>query len=247
MADEATFATLERSLKSDTRKGVKRALEQTRKRLEGLRAERDRIENLYSYEAELAQGRVVVGLDEVGRGPLAGPLTVGAVVLDPDAEHIAGINDSKQIPEVKRAEIAREIKSKCLAYAIVHIQPAEIDECGMTVCLKKAFSQAVAKIEEKGIIPEVILLDGNPLRLDPREVNVIKGDAKCASISCASIIAKVERDELMAAYDKDYPGYGFASSKGYGSEAHRLAIAEHGLTPIHRRSFCTNFLQETLF
>jgi ribonuclease HII len=168
-------------------------------------------------------------------------------VLDPNAERIEGINDSKQIPEPKRAEIAREVKRLCRAYAIVHIQPAEIDERGMTACLRKAFLQAVVKIEEQGIVPEVILLDGNPLHLDPREVNVVKGDGKCASIACASIVAKVERDGLMVAYDEDYPGYGFATSKGYGSEAHRLAIAEKGLTPIHRRSFCTNFLQETLF
>lgn len=134
-----------------------------------------------------------------------------------------------------------------MAWAIVNIEPSEIDECGMTACLRKAFRQAVAEIEAQGIEPEVILLDGNPLHLDPREKNVVHGDALCASISAASLIAKVSRDALMVSYDEDYPGYDFASSKGYGSARHRQAIAEKGLTPIHRVSFCQNFLQESLF
>lgn len=113
--------------------------------------------------------------------------------------------------------------------------------------LRKAFRQAVAEIEAQGIEPEVILLDGNPLHLDPREMNVVHGDARCASISAASLIAKVSRDALMVSYEKEYPGYDFASSKGYGSARHRQAIAEKGLTPIHRVSFCQNFLQESLF
>ena len=117
----------------------------------------------------------------------------------------------------------------------------------MTACLKKAFKQAIAEIESQGVHADVVLLDGNPLHIDPREINVVKGDAKCASISAASVIAKVERDQLMREYDKRYPGYDFASSKGYGSARHRQAIAEMGVTPIHRVSFCGNFLQESLF
>lgn len=183
----------------------------------------------------------------MGRGPLAGPLTVGAVVLRKDAPPIEGLNDSKQVPEAHRLALAETIKERALAWAIVDIEPSEIDECGMTACLRKAFRQAVAEIEAQGIEPEVILLDGNPLHLDPREMNVVHGDARCASISAASLIAKVSRDALMVSYEKEYPGYDFASSKGYGSARHRQAIAEKGLTPIHRVSFCQNFLQESLF
>ena len=113
--------------------------------------------------------------------------------------------------------------------------------------MRSAFTQSIANIESQGVKPEVVLLDGNPLHLDPREINVVHGDARCASIAAASLIAKVSRDALMVAYDDQYPGYDFASSKGYGSARHRAAIQEHGLTPIHRVSFCQNFLQESLF
>ena len=168
-------------------------------------------------------------------------------MLRKDALPIEGLNDSKQVPEAHRLALAETIKERALAWAIVDIEPSEIDECGMTACLRKAFRQAVAEIEAQGIEPEVILLDGNPLHLDPREMNVVHGDARCASISAASLIAKVSRDALMVSYEKEYPGYDFASSKGYGSARHRQAIAEKGLTPIHRVSFCQNFLQESLF
>ena len=220
-ASAEEYAVLERSLCADTRKGVQNALAVAKRRL----------------AAE----------HEVGRGPLAGPLTVGAVVLRKDAPPIEGLNDSKQVPEAHRLALAETIKERALAWAIVDIEPSEIDECGMTACLRKAFRRAVAEIEAQGIEPEVILLDGNPLHLDPREMNVVHGDARCASISAASLIAKVSRDALMVSYEKEYPGYDFASSKGYGSARHRQAIAEKGLTPIHRVSFCQNFLQESLF
>jgi ribonuclease HII len=246
-ADAEEFEVLERSLRGDVRKGVQNALAQTRKRLQAEAAERERLSGLYSFQEELAQGGLAVGLDEVGRGPLAGPLTVGAVVLNPAAAPIEGLNDSKQIAEEHRPEVAARAKQAALAYATVNIQPDEIDREGMTACLRKAFSQAIAAIEAQGVVPDVVLLDGNPLRIDPREINVIKGDARCAAIAAASVIAKVERDALMVEYDKRYPGYDFASAKGYGSAHHIAAIQEKGLTPIHRASFCGNFLQETLF
>lgn len=241
------FAVLERSLCADTRKGVQNALAVTRRRLAAQQLERQRVDQLYSYQRQISNGALVVGLDEVGRGPLAGPLTVGAVVLREEAPHIEGLNDSKQVPESHRPALAEEVKKCALAWAIVNIEPAEIDECGMTACLRKAFRQALAEIEAQGVKPEVVLLDGNPLHLDPREVNVVHGDARCASIAAASLIAKVSRDALMVSYEDEYPGYDFASSKGYGSARHRQAIAEKGLTPIHRVSFCQNFLQESLF
>lgn len=245
--DAEEFAVLERSLEADTRKGVQQALTSTRHRLAAENAERTRIENLFSYERSLTGGVCTVGLDEVGRGPLAGPLTVAGVVFPDSVDYLYGLNDSKQVPEHKRAGIAQEIKDKARAWALYSVEPADIDEYGMTACLRKAFSEVVKRIEQQGVIPEVILLDGNPLHFDPRERNVVKGDAKCASIAAASLVAKVSRDALMVEYDRMYPGYDFASSKGYGSAAHRRAIEENGLSPIHRRSFCSNFLQERLF
>lgn len=241
------YIILERSLCADTRKGVQQALASTRRRLDAEEAEQVRLSGLYEYQRELAQGKLVVGLDEVGRGPLAGPLTVGAVVLDENAPYIPGLNDSKQVPEDRRRALAETIKHTARAWSVVHVEPAVIDTKGISTCLREAFQEAVARIEVQGISPEVILLDGNPLRLDDREINVVHGDARCASIAAASLIAKVARDALMVAYDADYPGYDFASSKGYGSEKHRAAIARMGLTPLHRVSFCQNFLQESLF
>lgn len=245
-ADREQYDVLFRTLQDDPRKGVQTALKQAAARLDAQDAEAERIASLYSFQAEIAQGRVLVGLDEVGRGPLAGPLTIGAVVL-PDNPQIQGLNDSKQLTPAAREALAPQIKELAVAYSIQHIWPAEIDELGMSAALRLGFSRAVADIESQGIKPDVVLLDGNPLHFDSREVNVVKGDARCASISAASIIAKVERDNMMVAYDAEYPGYGFASSKGYGSAAHIEAIKERGVTPIHRISFCGNFLQESLF
>ncbi len=246
-ASAEEFAVLERSLCADTRKGVQAALEATRRRLAAEEAEQKRVSSLYEYQEKISGGKLVLGLDEVGRGPLAGPLTVGAVVLRPDAPQIVGLNDSKQVPEHHRAPLAQTVKERALAWAIVDIAPSEIDEQGMTACLRKAFRQAIAEVEDQGVSPEVVLLDGNPLHLDPRETNVVHGDARCASIAAASLIAKVSRDALMVSYDEVYPGYDFASSKGYGSARHREAIVAKGLTPIHRVSFCQGLLQQSLF
>ena len=249
-ADRDGLAVLERSLAADTRKGVQRALAAARKRLDAAEAEAARMQGLYDFERTLAAERgaqLVVGLDEVGRGPLAGPVAVGAVVLPPDAEPIAGLNDSKQVRPEDRPAIAAQVKAQALAWSVQYMQPGEIDAAGMTAVLKLAFKRAVAAIEAAGVAPEVILLDGNPLRLDPREVNVVKGDGRCASIAAASIIAKVERDALMEQLDDEFPGYGFASNKGYASAAHIEAIQRLGLSPMHRASFCTAFTQATLF
>ena len=210
-ADAREFAVLERALVADTRKGVRDAVEVARRRIEAEQAERERLASLYAFERALAEGRgagVVVGLDEVGRGPLAGPLAVGAVALP--------------------------------------LEP-DIDAAGMTASLVTAFRRAVAHIEAAGVRPDVVLLDGNPLRLDDREVNVVKGDCRCASIAAASIVAKVERDALMCRYAEDYPEYGFDACKGYASPAHIEAIKRFGLTPLHRATFCTAFTQPTLF
>ena len=246
-ASAAELPALEADLADDPRKGVQKALEAAKRRIEREEQERARLEELYAFERELAGGKVIVGLDEVGRGPLAGPLSVGAVVLDPNAALLDGLNDSKQIPEAKRGPLADAVKRSARAYAVVHIPPQDIDEFGIMACLKHAFSEAIAQVESQGVEVGVVLLDGNPLGIDPREINVVKGDARCASIAAASVIAKVERDGMMVEYDAQYPGYDFASSKGYGSARHREAIAQHGLTPIHRVSYCSSFFQPTLF
>lgn len=248
-ADEAQFAVLERSLVADTRKGVRSAIEVARRRLQAEREEAERLQGLYDFQAALAAergGSVVLGLDEVGRGPLAGPLAVGGVVL-PAQPLIAGLNDSKQVKPEDREVIAAQVREKAVAWTVQYVQPAEIDRQGMTASLRQAFRAAIADIESQGVAVDVVLLDGNPLHLDEREVNVVKGDGKCAAIAAASLVAKVARDHLMEEYALQYPGYGFEGNKGYGSPEHMEALRTRGLTPLHRRSFCTAFTQETLF
>ncbi|MDO4502949.1 MAG: ribonuclease HII [Coriobacteriia bacterium] len=248
-ADAEQLAALERTLAADERKGVVSALAAARKRVAAQAAEEERLAGMYRFQQELAAergGSVVLGLDEVGRGPLAGPLAIGGVVL-PAEPLIAGLNDSKKVAPKDREAIAAQVKEHAVAWTIQYIQPEEIDSAGMTACLRKAFVQAIADIESQGVVPDVVLLDGNPLHLDPREVNVIKGDGKCAAIAAASIVAKVDRDALMCQLAQEYPQYGFDGNKGYGSAAHMDAIREFGLSPVHRRSFCTSITQPTLF
>lgn len=248
-ADEREFAAIERSLAADTRAGVRRALATARRRLDAERAERERLDGLYDVQEEIARergGGLVVGVDEVGRGPVAGPLAAGAVVLPPEPR-IAGLNDSKQVPPAERERIAAEIKRVALAWAVAYVEPAAIDAHGMTASLRTAFRAAIDEVEKAAGPVGVVLVDGNPIHCDPREVCIVKGDATCASIAAASIVAKVERDALMVRLDGEYPGYGFASNKGYASEDHIEAIRERGLSPVHRVSFCTRFTQQTLF
>ncbi|HIY83975.1 ribonuclease HII [Rubneribacter sp.] len=249
-ADEDAFEVLERSLVADTRKGVRDAVEAARRRLEAEAAERARLEGLYAFEHDLAAshgGRSIAGLDEAGRGPLAGPLAVGAVIL-PAEPRIEGLDDSKRLAPAERERVAERVKEQAVAWAVEYVEACDIDACGMAASLVTAFRRALARVEEAaGIAVDVVLVDGNPLRMDAREVNVVKGDARCASIAAASIVAKVERDAVMLRYAEEYPEYGFDSCKGYASPAHIEAIRRHGLTPIHRASFCTAFTQPTLF
>ena len=225
-ADAAAFAVLERSLVADTRKGVRAAVEVARRRLEAEAAEEARLAGMYAFERELA--------------------AVGGVGLDAD-DPIAGLNDSKQVRPEDREAIAGEVRRRARAWTVQYVEPADIDRVGMTAALRRAFAAAIAEVEAQGVAVDVVLLDGNPLHLDPREVNVVKGDGKCASIAAASLVAKVARDHVMEAYAEQYPGYGFESNKGYGSEGHMAAIRERGLCPIHRRSFCSFAAQESLF
>ena len=247
-ASREEFEAICEGLAADIRRGVQSALRAAEKRIAAEDAEAARIESLYRGQRERSCGaNIVMGLDEVGRGPVAGPLTVAAVIL-PDEPRIQGLNDSKKIDESKRDAIAESIKETATAWAIVDIQPATIEEIGMAAALRKAFSEAIRTLEQRsGIRADAVLIDGNPLHIDPREITVVKGDATCACISAASIIAKCHRDQHMRELAQRYPGYQWEQNKGYASEAHIEAIRKLGLTPEHRRSFCVNFFQQTIF
>lgn len=228
----------------DPRTQVKKACERAQRRYDREMAERGRVDGMYELMRELGGEGVVVGVDEVGRGSVAGPLTVCAVCL-PDTPRIWGLNDSKKLTPAKREALAVQISDAARAIGICHIAPERIDEIGMARALREAVAGAVA---DTGLTPDCVLMDGNPLGAVPNERDVVKGDAKIACIAAASIVAKVTRDEMMVEYASEYPAYHLAESKGYASAEHIAAIKEHGLSPIHRVSFCGNFLEtERLF
>ena len=192
--------------------------------------------DLYTYEAALrTEGYTTIcGIDEAGRGPLAGPVCAGACIL-PAGLVIEGLNDSKKLSEKRREALYEEITAKALAWAVCLADEKTIDEINI---LQATYVAMRGAVEGLSLRPELCLVDGNRdpgLGLPTR--TVIKGDASCASVAAASILAKVTRDRLMVEYDKQYPGYGFAVHKGYGTKAHYAAVAALGLCPIHRRSF----------
>ncbi|MBE6469504.1 MAG: ribonuclease HII [Coriobacteriaceae bacterium] len=223
----------------DPRVQVRRACDRALRRRERELAERERVLGLYERMRELGGEGVVVGVDEVGRGSVAGPLTVCAVSLPADPP-VWGINDSKQLSPARRAVLAAQIAEAADAIGICHIPPERIDAIGMAAALREAVAGAVA---DTGLEPDCVLMDGNPLGAVPNERDVVHGDATVAAIAAASIVAKVTRDELMVELDAEYPGYHLAQSKGYASPEHIAAIRERGLTPVHRVSFCGNFLE----
>lgn len=225
--------------RDDPRAQVRKACERARRRLDRERAERERVVGMYARMRELGGAGVVVGVDEVGRGSVAGPLTVCAVCL-PDEPRIWGVNDSKQLSPARREMLAVRIAETARAIGICHIPPERIDAIGMARSLREAVAGAVA---DTGLAPDCVLMDGNPLGAVPNERDVVHGDATVACIAAASIVAKVTRDELMVELDAEYPGYHLARSKGYASPEHIQAIRERGLTPVHRVSFCGNFLE----
>lgn len=193
---------------------------------------------------EIGGSGVIVGLDEVGRGSLAGPLTVCAVAL-PDEPQIIGLDDSKKLSPRRREELAAQVREQALAVGVAHVQPEEIDACGMAASLRVAMLRA---LHDTGLEPDAVLVDGNPLHLHPAEVNVVKGDGKVACIAAASIVAKVTRDALMVELAGEYPAYGFDANKGYGTAGHIAAIRAQGPCAVHRQSFLGNILaqQQTL-
>jgi len=181
---------------------------------------------------------LIAGIDEAGRGPLAGPVVAAACILDPQ-KPVLGLDDSKKLSAKKRDLLFDEVKEKALAYAVCRVEADVIDEINILEATKRAMRTCVVELTLKGFAPEVLLIDA--VKLQGTDVPVvepiIKGDAKSNSIAAASILAKVTRDRIMEEYDSVYDGYGFAGHKGYGTAAHYAAIREHGMTPIHRRSF----------
>lgn len=217
----------------------KKSREREIKRLQKLEAERERTRKLQVYEKQYASFGYVCGVDEVGRGPLAGPVVAGAVILPPDCE-ILYINDSKKLSEKKREELYPVIMEQALAVGIGMVSPQRIDEINILQATYEAMREAIHNL---AVTPDILLNDAVTIPdVSIRQVPIIKGDAKSISIGAASIIAKVTRDRLMAEYDGIMPEYGFASNKGYGTAAHIEALRQYGATPIHRRSFITKFV-----
>ena len=210
--------------------------------LKGEKLEKEllRLEEMKAYEKENARYELICGIDEAGRGPLAGPVAAGAVILPKDCL-ILYLNDSKKLSEKRREELFLEIKEKALAWSVGIATPQRIDEINILQATYEAMREAVGRLCVK---PDILLNDAVTIPgLPMRQVPIIKGDAKSASIAAASIIAKVTRDRMMVQYDSVFPGYGFEANKGYGAAAHIDALKRLGPTPIHRRSFIKNFME----
>ena len=194
------------------------------------------------YENQLREKgyRYIAGLDEAGRGPLAGPVVAGAVILPPDTELvIPGVDDSKKLSGLRRGKLLEEIKEKAIAWAVGIVDVEKIDQINILQATKKAMKQAVEGLQTS---PEILLIDAVELaQVSLPQQPLIHGDALSVSIAAASIVAKETRDALMIALDSLYPEYGFASNKGYGSAQHIAALRKYGPCPIHRRTFIKNF------
>ena len=217
----------------------KREEEKRRKQQEKLAKELERTRAMSVYEEEYRAYSYICGIDEVGRGPLAGPVVAGAVILPKD-NPILYLNDSKKLSEKKREMLYDEIMEHAVATGIGIVGPARIDEINILQATYEAMRMAIANL---GVKPDLLLNDAVTIpEVDIRQVPIIKGDAKSVSIAAASIIAKVTRDRLMVEYDKVLPGYDFASNKGYGTKAHREGLKKLGPTPIHRATFIKNFV-----
>ncbi|MGN0170639.1 MAG: ribonuclease HII [Lachnospiraceae bacterium] len=224
----------------DPRAGVRALLEKEHRKLQKLEQELQRVEALCTYEKKYGEYTSICGIDEVGRGPLAGPVVAGAVILPKDCR-ILYINDSKKLSYEKREELYAEIMEKALATGIGIVGPERIDEINILQATYEAMRQA---IENLAIKPDILLNDAVTIPgVEIRQIPIIKGDAKCISIGAASIIAKVTRDHMMEEYAKSMPEYGFDSNKGYGSAQHIQALKQYGPTPIHRKSFIGHFVE----
>lgn len=238
-ASQEMLSELYAAYESDSRAGVQNLISKYKKQEEKLKEERARLEMMHAYEFQYKDCTYICGIDEAGRGPLAGPVVAGAVILPKDCE-ILYLNDSKKLSAKKRDLLYDEIMEKAIATGIGMASPARIDEINILQATYEAMREAIANL---GIRPDVLLNDAVTIpQVEIPQVPIIKGDAKSVSIAAASILAKVTRDRLMMEYDKLMPEYGFAGNKGYGSATHIEAIRKIGPSPIHRASFIKNFV-----
>ncbi|MEG3268622.1 ribonuclease HII [Streptococcus suis] len=222
-------------LSQDERAGVQTAIKKRRKELEKEAAEDARLEAMLFYEKALYENGVefIAGIDEVGRGPLAGPVVVAAVIL-PKGCKIGYLNDSKKIPKSKHEAIYQEVMERAVAVGVGIKDAAVIDEVNIYEATKLAMLEALGQLSQE---PEHLLIDAMKLDTPIPQTSIIKGDAKSLSIAAASIVAKVTRDKMMADYDKEFAGYGFAKNAGYGTAEHLEGLNKLGITPIHRKTF----------
>lgn len=223
----------------DGRAGVRSLVDKAKKQLLAYEKELARTEQMKKYEKQYSEYDFICGIDEVGRGPLAGPVVASAVILPKDCG-LLYLNDSKQLSEKKREELYEKIMEQAVAVGIGYNSPERIDEINILQATYEAMREAVHGL---CVVPDLLLNDAVTIPgLDMRQIPIIKGDAKSISIAAASIVAKVTRDRLMVQYDEVFPGYGFASNKGYGAESHIEALKTLGPCPIHRKTFIKNFV-----
>ena len=222
-------------IQQDERKGVQHLIHKWYKRMEHERLLQEKFNEMIVYENKWrAKGyEYIAGVDEVGRGPLAGPVMAAAVILPKDF-FLAGIDDSKKLSEAKRFEYAEIIKREAIAVSVAEVEAGEIDTINIYEATKRAMKAAIVSLRSK---PDVLLIDAMKLETPYASESIIKGDAKSVSIAAASIVAKVARDSFMIEISKDFPEYGFQHNMGYGTKEHILAIQKHGITPYHRKSF----------
>ncbi len=224
---------------NDERAAVKALTAKARKMMDQYAAERARLEDMRVYEHEYEAFGPVCGIDEAGRGPLAGPVVAAAVILPKDCE-ILWLNDSKKLTPARRDALYDEIMEKALSVGVGIVGPARIDEVNILNADYEAMCEALGQLR---VIPATLLNDAVTIpQVRIRQVPIIKGDAKSLSIAAASVIAKVTRDRIMVEYDDLFPEYGFAAHKGYGSAAHIAALKKYGPCQIHRRSFIGHFV-----
>lgn len=237
---EELYLKVAQTLSEDKRKNVNSMGKSLQKQVESYKSEVLRVESLYNFDKNYGY-KLVAGVDEVGRGPLAGPIVSAAVILDLNTvDFILHINDSKKLTPSLREELSQIIKEKALAYSIAVLDNEEIDKRGIGFCNNEVFKLAIDRLKVK---PELVLSDGYAIKgFALKNEFVIKGDTKSASIACASILAKVYRDNMMKEYSNAYSEYGFEHNVGYGSKDHVDAIKKYGITKIHRKSFLTKIL-----
>jgi ribonuclease HII len=240
-ADKDTRESLLELCKKDTRKGVLKLVEKYEKQKAAMVEELERLKKMHEFEDKYSEYEYIAGIDEAGRGPLAGPVVAASVILPKDCE-ILYLNDSKQLSAKRRDELFDEIKQKAIAYGIGIVSQGRIDDINILQATYEAMREAIGRMSEKQN-PDLLLVDAVHIPdVDIKQVGIVKGDAKSVSIAAASILAKVTRDRFMVEMDKLYPEYGFASHKGYGSKFHIEAIKKYGASPIHRQTFIKNFV-----